>query len=142
MNTHARIPHISNTFIGFDKFINEVNKIATAGNTNYPPYNIVKIDETKYSISIAAAGFSENEIQITHHGDKLIIKGEKDNSESSDSEFLHRGISTRPFTRTFILSENATPNSAKFENGLLHVEIEQIIPEEQKPRSIPIKKTN
>ena len=139
MHTQTRNPHLSNTFIGFDKFLKAVNDIAATGNANYPPYDIVKIDEANYQISIAAAGFSIDEIEITHEGDKLIIKGEKTPDQDSSEQFLHKGISTRSFTRNFLLTENMKPKEARFKDGLLHIIVEHFIPEEKKPRKISVR---
>ena len=103
---------------------------------NYPPYNIRKIDDLKYAIELALAGFGKKDIKVNYSDNSLTIKSVKDESKKDD--ILHRGISHRAFTRTFALSDDVIVNDAKFENGLLSIELEKIVPEEKKPKEIKI----
>lgn len=114
-----------------------ISDFSDAG-TNYPPYNISKSDDRSYRITIAAAGFSIDEIEITHHQDRLEVKGAKADTEDMSS-FLHRGISLRPFRRNFVLEENTRPVGAEFKDGLLHIDLEHVIPEEKKARTVNIR---
>ena len=103
---------------------------------NYPPYNIRKIDDLKYSIDLALAGFGKKDISVDYADNSLTIKSIKDESKKDD--IVHRGISHRSFTRTFALSDDVIVNDAKFENGLLSIELEKIVPEEKRPKEIKI----
>jgi molecular chaperone IbpA len=125
--------------IGFDRMFDTLfdENIAT---TNYPPYNIVKVDDEHYAIQIAVAGFNKDDIEIESKENTLVIKT-KDNKEElvDDVEYLHKGISARAFTRSFTIADDVVVKGATYENGLLNVELERIIPEEKKPRLIKIK---
>ena len=103
---------------------------------NYPPYNVIKQDEDTYLVELALAGFNKSEINVTVDNGNLIVKGEKENK---DVEFKHKGIATRSFTRSFALGEYMEVTGAEFENGMLSIIIERIVPEEKKPKSIDIK---
>jgi molecular chaperone IbpA len=108
--------------------------------TNYPPYNIVKTSDEKYAIEIAIAGFSKNDIEIETEENTLVIKtSDKEEEDKNDVEYLHKGISARAFKRSFSLADDVVVKGATFENGLLIVDLERIIPEEKKPRKISIK---
>ena len=124
--------------IGFDRMFDRLfdENVAT---TNYPPYNIVKIDDSNYTIEIAIAGFNKDEIEIETKENILSIKSQSRPDGDDDKEYLHKGISNRAFKRTFQISDDVVVKGATFENGLLNVELERIIPEEKKPRLIKIK---
>ena len=119
------------TISGFDDLLNEGKKITLA----YPPYNIIKTNDTNYQIEIAVAGFKRDELNITVENSKLVVIGI---IADSTREFLHKGIGTRNFTHNFTLSDTIAVISAKFEDGLLIIDLENIIPEEMKLRTIPI----
>jgi molecular chaperone IbpA len=121
-------------FIGFQPNINSWTRVTTQN--NYPPYNVIKQDEDTYLVELALAGFNKSEINVTVDNGNLIVKGEKENK---DVEFKHKGIATRSFTRSFALGEYMEVTGAEFENGMLSIIIERIIPEEKKPKSIDIK---
>jgi molecular chaperone IbpA len=128
--------------IGFDNMFDELLRInQQQANTNYPPYNIVKHDEDHFAIEVAVAGFNEGDINITVEKNVLTIRGEQvqdlDKSEQ-EVEYLHRGISARSFTRTFTLADHVEVISAVSENGILRVELERQVPEEQKPKTVAI----
>lgn len=123
-------------FLGFnDQFVRwESNKKTTS---SFPPYNVKKIDEDNYTIELAVAGYSRENLDIKVEKDTLTIKSDKDNDDKSD--FLHRGIAGRNFTQHFTLGEYMVVKSAELENGMLLINIERELPEEAKPKTIKIK---
>ena len=124
--------------VGFDSILSRLAEITIdkPESPNYPPYNIRKIDDLKYSIDLALAGFGKKDISVDYADNSLTIKSIKD--ESKNDEFVHRGLSRRAFTRTFALADDVIVNNAKFENGLLSIELEKIVPEEKRPKEIKI----
>ena len=136
------IPSIHKFGIGFDNMLEELLRVnQQQSNTNYPPYNIVKQDEDHFAIEIAVAGFREGDINITVEKNVLTIKGEQVQDLEEDVkevEYLHRGISARNFIRTFTLADHVEVIGAKAENGILRIELERQVPEEQKPKTIAI----
>lgn len=136
------IPSIHKFGIGFDNIFDELMRVnQQQSNTNYPPYNIVKHSEDAFAIEVAVAGFREGDINITVEKNVLTIKGEQlqDLDElEKEVEYLHRGISARSFIRTFTLADHVEVIGAKAENGILRVELERQVPEEQKPKTIAI----
>jgi molecular chaperone IbpA len=136
------IPTIHKFGIGFDNMLEELLRVnQQQSNTNYPPYNIVKQDEDHFAIEIAVAGFREGDINITVEKNVLTIKGEQVQDLEEDVkevEYLHRGISARNFIRTFTLADHVEVIGAKAENGILRIELERQVPEEQKPKTIAI----
>lgn len=136
------IPSIHKFGIGFDNIFDELMRVnQQQTNTNYPPYNILKHDEDHFAIEIAVAGFNEGDINITVEKNVLTIKGEQiqdlDKLEEK-IEYLHRGISARNFVRTFTLADHVAVISADAENGILRIELERQVPEEQKPKRVAI----
>ena len=124
--------------IGFDYVASLFDSIETERNQqNYPPYNIQRMDEDNYKITMAVAGFSEDEIDITAENDVLIISTQKSFSEEEKS-YLYRGIAERDFRRQFQLDKYIKVTNAVLENGLLHITLEREIPDAMKPRKIPI----
>jgi|SRR5210317_31340 molecular chaperone IbpA len=125
--------------IGFDRMFDRLLDDSLVTTTNYPPYNIVKMDETNYAIQIAVAGFGKDDIEIETKENTLSIKSKEKGEVVDETTYLHKGISNRAFKRTFTISDDVVVKGATFENGLLNVELERIIPEEKKPRLIKIK---
>lgn len=127
--------------VGFDR-INRLMESALAphSESGYPPYNIEKTGENDYRISVAVAGFSEEDLDVTVKENTLVISGKMQHREEDESkrQFLHRGIAGRSFRLNFALADAVTVHGAKLENGLLHVSLERIVPEEAKPRTIEI----
>ena len=127
-------------FIGFDPI---VKKLAEATEQtaklaqNYPPYNIKKIGENKYSIEIAVAGFGKQDLEIELDDDKLIVKGNTAHTEDP-FEYLYHGLAARAFTRTFNLADNVEIRGASIINGILKIALEAIIPEHKKPKKVDI----
>jgi molecular chaperone IbpA len=122
--------------IGFDRLFDLVETAQRTGEDNYPPYNIERLGEDRYQISLAVAGFSPDEILVTAEQNVVTIEGSK--SDMSEREYLYRGISARPFKRHFNLADYVQVKSASFDNGLLKIELIREIPEAMKPRRIAI----
>lgn len=127
--------------VGFDKLfrildgIDSTNKVPAF--TSYPPYNIVKLDETKYAIQIAVAGFGEEDIEVVLEENTLVVTGKKQSAD--DNTYLHRGIATREFIRKYTLADTVEVRSAELVNGMLIISLENVIPESKKPRKIEVK---
>jgi len=127
--------------VGFDRLFNmlEDEGFRMAGEQNYPPYNIERTGEDSYRISMAVAGFSDEEISIEAHRNVLTVKGErKEEGTGEGSELLYRGIASRAFERRFQLADHVEVVGASLKNGLLFVDLKRNIPEELKPRKIAI----
>ncbi len=127
------------TTIGFDRLASMLDNMSgfEGDSGNYPPFNIELLEENKYRLSMAVAGFSKDEINIEVKENVLTIKGQKA-SEKEDTEYLHRGIATRDFERRFQLADHVEVKNAEMSNGLLHVELVRELPEAMKPRTITI----
>lgn len=136
------IPSIHKFAVGFDNVFDELLRInAQQVGTNYPPYNVVKRDDDHFAIELAVAGFNIGDISITVEKNLLTIKGEQTQTLDeleSEVEYLHRGISARNFSRTFTLAEHVEVTGAASENGILKIDLERKVPEEQKPKKIAI----
>jgi len=128
------LPSIHKFGIGFDSMFDELNRIQNQ-QTNYPPYNIVKISEDNFLIEIAVAGFARDEIDIQLENRVLTVRGTK---TASAHDYLHKGISDRDFVRNFTLAEHVEVNHAVQKDGILTINLERIIPEEKKPKTIAI----
>ena len=127
--------------VGFDRLFDLAQAAAQhAGEDNYPPYNIERLGEDSYQISLAVAGFSPDDISITAEQNVVTIEGNK--PEKAEREFLYRGISTRHFKRQFNLADYVQVKDASFDNGLLKIELVREIPEAMKPRRIAINGSN
>jgi molecular chaperone IbpA len=122
--------------IGFDRLFNLLDETQQRAEDSYPPYNIERIGEDRYQISLALAGFSPDEIAVTAEQNVLTVEGRK--SDKEQHEYLYQGISARPFKRQFNLADYVQVKSASFDNGLLRVELVREIPEAMKPRRIAI----
>jgi len=126
-------------FIGFNREVERLNNIhREAISQSFPPYNIVKIDEDTYRVSLAIAGFDKKDIEVSVDNSTLIVKGEI-KSEEESGEMLHKGIAARKFTRTFALGEYMEVVGAEFKNGMLHIDVDRVVPEDKKPKTIKIK---
>lgn len=127
--------------IGFDRFFDLVDAAQRAGSEDhYPPYNIERLGDDSYQISLAVAGFGPDDIAVTAEQNVLTIEGQK--PEKEEREYLYRGISARHFKRQFNLADYVQVKNASFENGLLRIELAREIPEAMKPRQIPINGTS
>jgi molecular chaperone IbpA len=124
--------------IGFDRLFDLMEEtLRLTGEDNYPPYNITREGEDRYRISVALAGFTPEEINITAEQNLLTVEGRK--AEKDDREYLHQGISRRAFRRQFNLADYVEVTGAYFDNGLLHIDLVRELPEAMKPRRIEIK---
>ena len=117
-------PHM----LGFEQLERLLERTAKSGNEGYPPFNIEQTSQRSYRITLAVAGFSENDISITVEDRQLVIKG-RQKEDTGDRIFLHRGIAARQFQRSFVLAEGVDVGDAIIENGLLHVDLVQNLPE-------------
>ncbi len=128
------------TTVGFDRMARMIDALASEQNNGYPPYNIEKLDEDSYQISMAVAGFSEDDLTIEVKENVLTISGRKEVDEKVEEErsYLYRGIAERAFERRFNLADHIKVEGAIMEHGLLHVKLSREVPEELKPRRIPI----
>ena len=122
--------------IGFDRLFDLAEIAQRAGEDNYPPYNIERLTDDRYKITLAVAGFSPDEISVTAEYNVVTIEGGK--AEKAEREYLYRGISARPFKRQFELADYVHVKSAAFDNGLLKIELAREVPEAMKPRRIAI----
>ena len=122
--------------IGFDRLFNVLDEVQRTAEESFPPYNIERIDENRFQISVALAGFTPDEVALTAEQNVLTLEGKK--ADKEDKIFLHRGISTRNFKRQFNLADYVQVKSAEFDNGLLKIELVREIPEAMKPRRIAI----
>jgi molecular chaperone IbpA len=123
--------------IGFDRFFDLVeDSLHRSGEDNYPPYNIEKVGDDRYAISLAVAGFSPDDITITAEQNTLTVEGHKTVKE--DKQMLYQGISGRSFRRTFSLADHMQVRGADFDNGLLKIGLVREVPEAMKPRKIAI----
>jgi len=140
---HAYFRDLLPSTVGFDRLfstLETVNDILTNPTTklpSYPPYNIIKTGENKYTIDMAVAGFTMEDIEVTMEDSILTVSGSKKET-TSETNYLHRGIALRNFTRSFTLADTVEVKSADIVNGLLVISLENIIPEAKKPRKIAI----
>ena len=123
--------------VGFDRLFNELERTSLTTQQNYPPFNIVKDDDTNYRIEIAVSGFSEDELNIEVKESTLTVTGKVDD-KPENTNYIHKGISSRNFDRTFTLNQDVVVNDAKMVNGMLVIYLEHLIPEEKRPRKIAI----
>ena len=125
--------------IGFDRFQRVFDESLERANSvpSYPPYNIEAVDEDAYRITMAVAGFSEDDLEVTVEADRLTVSG-KSTEDTADARYLHRGIATRAFQRSFDLADHLKVIGGNLENGVLTIDLEREVPEELKPRKIEI----
>lgn len=121
--------------VGFD----ELFKLASQTNASYPPYNIVKVSETEYTIELAVAGFSEEELEVTLDGNKLSVIGKVTSTRDAE-KFLYRGIANRNFTHNFTIADNVEVSDVSLEDGMLVISLDKNVPDEEKPKKFSITK--
>ncbi len=127
--------------VGFDRLANALDRALSADTSpnGYPPYNIEKKGENDYRISIAVAGFSDDELSIEMRDGQLIVTAKKQtNEDAEDVTYLHRGIAARAFEKRFHLADHVRAKGAETENGILHIDLVREVPEALKPRQIKI----
>ncbi len=135
MNTLDLTPLFRAT-IGFDR-LSRLMEGALAADGGYPPYNIEKLGEDQYRLTMAVAGFSENDLEVTVKDNALVVTGRAP-KDAEPRQFLHRGIARRAFERRFELADHMVVEGATLENGLLHIALKRVVPESLRPRQIPI----
>jgi molecular chaperone IbpA len=133
MRTYDFAPLFRST-VGFDRLFDMLDN---SGRPDWPPYNIERVGENDYRISMAIAGFAPHEIELTQQGNTLIVSGQK-RAEQEHREMLHQGLAYRSFKQTFNLADHVRVTKASLENGLLSVELEREIPEQLRPRRIEV----
>ena len=124
-------------FIGFGRNLERITSNKDIFGTNYPPHNLIKIDEDNYKIELAVAGFSKEDINVSLHQNELTVFGDKD--ENEETSFVHKGIAARSFRKIFALGEYIEVVGAEMKDGLLVISLERNVPEAQKPKTIKIK---
>ena len=133
------IPSLHRHAIGFDQLFEQLNRTFANSKSdgNYPPHNVVKLDDSHYVIELAVAGFADSEIDVELKDNILTVRGDKAKTDT-EVEYLHKGISARNFVRTFPLAEHIEVRGATVKNGILAIALEQVVPEEDKPKKIAI----
>ena len=124
-------------FIGFNRDLARLNSAHKINSQSYPPYDLLKLDEDTYRLSLAIAGFTKEDVSVSIEDGTLIIKGEI--VEVTDAEIVHKGIAGRKFVRSFALGEYMEVSGAELKDGMLHINVDRIVPEEKKPKTIKIK---
>ena len=135
------IPAIHKFGIGFDNLFDDLMRVnAQQSNNNYPPYNIVQINDDEYMISVAVAGFGHDNLSVTKDKKTLVIEGKHatETLETSEINYLHKGISERSFRREFQLADHVEISNAHLELGILSIHLKREVPEEAKPKTIAI----
>jgi molecular chaperone IbpA len=129
-------------FIGWNRDLARLNSAHKINSQAYPPYDLIKLDEDTYRLSIAVAGFSREDINVSLDNGTLLIEGEiKEQSDGRKKypEIVHKGIASRKFARTFSLGEYMEVTGADFKDGMLNIDLDRVVPEEKKPKTIKIK---
>jgi molecular chaperone IbpA len=124
-------------FIGWNRDLARLNNAHKTNSQSYPPYDLLKLDEDTYRLSLAVAGFTKENVEISVDNGTLIIKGEI--VEVLDAEVVHKGIAGRKFIRSFALGEYMEVTGADMKDGMLHINVDRVIPEDKKPKTIEIK---
>ena len=127
--------------VGFDELFDHFNntlEYTVKQQTSYPPYNINKIDDLNFQVEMALAGFSKKDIEVKYADNQLTIKS-VESDDKDEQDVIHRGISKRKFSRSFTLADDVVVNGAELKDGMLIVELEKIVPDSKKPRTIDIK---
>jgi len=138
--TTVNIPQLSHTAIGFDKFFDAIEK-QFANNiqgTSFPPYNIVKVNDDEFLITMAVAGFKSDDIEMTQTGNNLVVEGKNSATSSETVTYLHKGIASRNFRREFTLADYVNVTNTWLEDGMLNITLVREIPEEKQPKKIQI----
>jgi molecular chaperone IbpA len=138
-NQLARIDALSRALVGFDTMFDQMERrFANQVSNNYPPFNILKWNEDQYEIQIAITGFEKEEIRVEVERNQLSVFGESKEMSLGDAMYLHRGLATRDFEKTFTLAEHMEVKLAEIRNGMLRIQLFRNVPESEKPRIIDI----
>lgn len=134
------LAQLNRALVGFDRLFDGFeSRFANQLSTNYPPHNVVKIDETRYAIEIAVAGFKRHEIAVEIEQEVLTVRGDAETpNESTSRQYLHRGLSSRNFERSWQLAEHMVVEGAEMKDGILTISLKYVIPEDKKARVIDI----
>jgi len=139
MNNLTKLDALSRALIGFDQMFDQMERrYANSVNTNYPPHNILRLEENEYAIQLAVTGFEKSEISVTVENNVLIVVGESNITDYPTEQYLHRGLATRNFAKEFPLAEHIEVSGAEIKNGMLTVKLVRNIPESAKPKVIDI----
>jgi molecular chaperone IbpA len=132
---------LNRALLGFDSLFNDFeHRLAGQIKDNYPPYNILKHNEDSYELEIAVTGFASEEVIVEIDQNQLVVKGKRVMSDDTiEPEYLHRGLSTRGFERTWTLAEHMEVGQGTIKNGILKIELKRVVPEALKPRQLKIK---
>jgi molecular chaperone IbpA len=131
---------LNKALLGFDAMFSDFeHRYANQINSNYPPYNILKRSENSYEIQIAVTGFERDEVSVEVDQNQLIVRAERKALEDVETTYIHRGLASRSFERTWTLAEYVEVGEGRIKNGVLTIELTRIVPETMKPRSIKIK---
>lgn len=137
---HFDTAALNRALVGFDAMFNNFERrFANQLNNNYPPHNVVKIDEENYEIHLAVTGFDPKEVSVELDQNTLVVKGEREDTDITDEQYIYRGLAARNFTRGFLLPEHFEVGDAQIKNGVLTVALKHVIPEALKPRQIKVK---
>ena len=130
---------LNRAIVGFDRFFDDFEaRFATQVTQNYPPYNVIKTGENNYEIRVAVSGFDKEEISVEIDQDQLIVKGQRARDDDPTYEYLHRGLATRDFTRSWTLADHMVVETGAVKNGILTIYLKRIVPEALLPRRIKI----
>lgn len=134
---HYDLTPFYRTTVGFDRLFDLLENVSKTDAGGYPPYNIERLDETDYRITLAVAGFADSDVEIIAHEQTLLIKGARPDGDDQRT-YLHQGIAGRSFERRFQLAEHVKVTSATLVNGLLNIDLKRDVPEAKKPRKIEV----
>lgn len=115
--------------LGFDQFEQALDRVSRSASEGYPPYNIEQLSDSQLRITVAVAGFQMDDLSVQLEQNQLVIRGKRQEADDEQRVFIHRGIATRQFQRSFILSDDIEVIGASADNGLLHIDLRRIIPE-------------
>ncbi len=136
MRTAFDLSPLFRSSVGFDRVFDLLESARVTASDNWPPYDIIKKGDDDYRITMAVAGFSQEDLNITHERNMLLVSGQR--NVDDDNQYLHRGIAGRAFERRFELADHVKVTGASLVNGLLTIDLKREIPEEMKPRRIEI----
>jgi molecular chaperone IbpA len=128
-------------FVGFDDQVHHLKRLhddLTKNIPNYPPYNIRKTGDNTYTIEIAVAGFGQGEIDIELDGGRLVVRGNA-SADADTNDYIFKGIASRAFTRSFAIDDKVEVKNAELFNGMLRIALERMVPEQNKPKKVPVK---
>lgn len=140
--TTLDLPALHRRTIGFDNLFQELNRVFanSRADDNYPPHNVIKVDDDHYVIELAVAGFAESEIDVELEKNRLTVRGSQTRNidDSTPIEYVHKGISSKAFEKSWPLAEHVEVRAATVKNGILSIALERLVPEEAKPKKIAI----